>query len=570
MLKKAVDYLDSIKGKKIAVVGMGISNRALLDFLSASQAKISLFDANAKINTDEIVSKYQDTVLSFYFGKNYLAHLQGFDIIFKAPVIRPDIPEFVAEEERGAQITSEMELFFELCPCEIFAVTGSDGKTTTTTLIYRLLKEEGYTCWLGGNIGTPLINRVNEIKPSDKVVLELSSFQLMAMKARPNTSVLLNVTPNHLDVHRSMEEYFQAKKNIFRYQTSNDRTVLNQDCSLCASCIPECGSKVITFSMNPVETGQEGLYIQDGRICRSSPGGKRDMISIDEIKLPGRHNLQNYMAAIAAVADHVSVDAIMRVAHTFNGVEHRMEHVASVNGIDFYNDSIGSSPTRTIAGLEIFDKKVILIAGGYDKHLSYEELGKVILNKVKTLILIGQTAPKIKKAVEEACAPAPVPLPLELSETLEAAVNRACQYAHPGDIVILSPASASFDMFKNFEERGNAFKEIVKRLQNVKFYNKLVRDRIPEIIENSGEKAIVRILDDAEYKRRLEDKLDEEIAEYHESKELEELADILEVVYALCEAQGDSIEELMRRYYQKHEERGGFSKKIFLVGKHEE
>lgn len=462
MYKKLSEYFNDIKDKKIAIVGYGISNSALLEFLSTSEAKISLFDASSNIKTDEIQSKYQNKNIDFYFGTNYLSYLNGFDIIFRTPVMRPDIPEFIQEKIAGAIITSEIELFFELCPCEIIAVTGSDGKTTTTTLIHHLLSNNGYTCWLGGNIGTPLINKLNTISVNDKVVLELSSFQLMTMNVSPNIAVVLNITPNHLDIHTSMDEYIQAKKNIFKYQSHTNRVIFNLDCELCASFIPECHSNVLVYSLHPIK--ENGFFVENNEIFYLNDNQKQGIMSTKEIRLLGLHNLQNFMAAIAATIDYVNIDTIKHVANTFNGVEHRMEYVTTKNEISFYNDSIGSSPNRTMAGLQLFDKKVILIAGGYDKNLSYTELGKTILEKVKRLILIGQTASKINEAVQKSCNNPQIPIDIVFCNTLEDAVYEAYNAALEGDKIVLSPASASFDMFKNFEERGNAYKSIIANL----------------------------------------------------------------------------------------------------------
>ena len=397
-----------------------------------------------------------------------MKYLEGFDIIFKTPKIRFDIPELEAERNRGALITSEMEVFMELCPAQIIGITGSDGKTTTTTIIYNILKEAGYNCWLGGNIGTPLVDRIEEIDKNDKVVLELSSFQLHTMKISPHISVITNLSPNHLDVHKSMEEYVEAKKNIFLHQDEDDLLVLNYDNAITNSFNKVSEGNVRNFSrINELESG---VFVKDGIIIFKENGDYREIVKVEDIILPGVHNIENYLAAIAATIDMVSPEVIGKVAATFAGVEHRNEFVREINGIKFYNDSIGSSPTRTIATLNSFDKKVILIAGGYDKNIPYDTIGETIINKSRAVILLGQTAVLIEKAIINATIDyreknnRKLELPLYKVNSLEAAVKKAYDIAFKGDIIVLSPASASFDMFKNFEERGNRYKEIINSL----------------------------------------------------------------------------------------------------------
>jgi UDP-N-acetylmuramoylalanine--D-glutamate ligase len=355
-----------------------------------------------------------------------------------------------------------MEVFVDLCPAQIFAVTGSDGKTTTTTLIYRMLKEQGYNCWLGGNIGTPLLGNIDEIKEDDKVVLELSSFQLHTMTRSADIAVVTNVSPNHLDVHKSMEEYIDAKKNIFKHQDTRGKVVLNYDNDVTRSFAGEAKGSVVFFSR--VNRLESGAVLEDDAIVYIEDGKKTRIVKTDEILLPGVHNVENYLAAAAAVVDYVSPETIQKVASTFKGVEHRMELVREIDGVKFYNDSIGTSPTRTIAGLKSFKKRVILIAGGYDKHIPYDEMGEVIAEKVKKLVLIDPTGPRIKEALEKEIklTGKGADIPVIMCEGFEEAVRSAYNGASEGDIIVLSPASASFDMFKNFEERGNRFKEIVR------------------------------------------------------------------------------------------------------------
>jgi UDP-N-acetylmuramoylalanine--D-glutamate ligase len=467
-------FRSFIKNKKVAVLGIGISNTSLIKYLSKMEVDITAFDMAEEEQLKDIILQFKDYGnISYSLGKDYLKKLNGFDIIFKTPKIRFDIPELERERKRGAVITSEMEVFVDLCPAEIIAITGSDGKTTTTTIVHNILKEAGYKCWLGGNIGTPLIDRIEDIKKTDKVILELSSFQLHTMKKSPNIAIITNISPNHLDVHKSMDEYIDAKKNIFRYQSKEDILVLNYQNDVTRSFAAESKGKVRYFSRtNEVETG---AYVRDGVIMyrddrdakgdRDNRSGRinREIMRTDSIKIPGLHNVENYLAAIAAIAHLVDNNSIIKTASAFRGVEHRNEHVREINGVNFYNDSIGSSPTRTIASINSFDRKVILIAGGYDKKISYDVLGKTISEKVKTLVLLGETAPLIENSLrkEVELSGKGKDIPVYKCNTLEEAVKKAYSCAESGDIIILSPASASFDMFKNFEERGNKFKEIV-------------------------------------------------------------------------------------------------------------
>jgi UDP-N-acetylmuramoylalanine--D-glutamate ligase len=461
---KLDQFKRDIASKKVAVLGIGISNTPLIKYLARLGVDITAFDMADRENLADTLEKFEGLNIKYSLGKNYLDNLKGFDIIFKTPKVRFDIPELVRERENGALVTSEMEVFVDLCPAQIFAVTGSDGKTTTTTLIFNMLKAAGYNCWLGGNIGIPLLSKVDEVKEDDKVVLELSSFQLHTMTRSPSVAVVTNVSPNHLDVHKSMEEYVDAKKNIFRYQNSEGKVVLNYDNSITRSFAAEAVGNAVFFSrLNDLKNG---AVVEDGMLVFKKPDKRVEIVKADEILLPGVHNVENYLAAISAVIDYVSPETIRKVAATFKGVEHRMELVRELNGVKFYNDSIGTSPTRTIAGLKSFKQKVILIAGGYDKHIPYDDMGEIIAEKVKRLILIGPTGPKIKQALEAEIDKTGRGKNVDviMCDTFESAVKNSYEGATDGDVIILSPASASFDLFKNFEERGNRFKEIVRSL----------------------------------------------------------------------------------------------------------
>jgi len=462
--EKLEQFKKDIITKKVAVLGIGISNTPLIRYLGSMGVSVTAFDKADRDELEPVLNTLEGLDVQYCLGEGYLEKLKGFDVIFKTPKVRFDIPELLREAEAGALITSEMEVFCRLCPARIFGITGSDGKTTTTTLIYKILEQHGYKCWLGGNIGTPLLDRIDEINETDMVVLELSSFQLHTMRNRINTAVVTNLSPNHLDVHTSMAEYIDAKKNIFLYQNENDTLVLNYDNEITRGFMPEGPGRVIMFSRK--SDLDEGVVLSGSRIVYRHGGREDYIVDTEDILIPGVHNIENYMAAAAATIDFVSPKDVRAVASSFRGVEHRNEHVRDINGVSFYNDSIGSSPTRTIATIRSFRDRVILIAGGYDKHLPYDEMGETLAQRVKCLVLVGQTSDKIEKALRDETARSGLgaDIPVIRCSTMQEAVQRAYQSAAPGDVVLLSPASASFDMYKNFEERGRHFKKIVMEL----------------------------------------------------------------------------------------------------------
>ena len=463
--EKLDEFKQKIKGKNIAVMGMGISNTPLIRYLMDLDVNLTVFDKKTEEELNKsLIEEYEIQGVTFSLGENYLDNLHGFDIIFRTPGIRPDIAPLQKEVDRGAILTSEIEMLIELCPSKIIGVTGSDGKTTTTTLIYKILCEEGYNCYLGGNIGTPLFAKIDEMKPEDIVVLELSSFQLMTLRKSPNISIVTNVSPNHLDVHKSYEEYIDAKRNVFKYQTNSDIVVLNYDNDITREFADEANGEVRFFSIK--ENLENGVILDNDEIVIVNNKEKTSVMNTSDIVLLGMHNIANCCTAISAIKDLVSLESIRNVLKTFKGVAHINEFVRELNGVRWYNDSIGSSPTRTIAGLASYKDKVILIAGGYDKNLDYTNMGKYIIDHVKALVLLGQTKEKIKQAtLEELKTREFTDLPIFECNTLEEAILRAYDCAKPGDTVFFSPASASFDMFKNFEERGNKFKEIVNNLK---------------------------------------------------------------------------------------------------------
>lgn len=454
------DYLEALKGKKAAVLGIGISNTPLIKMLLQAGVQVTACDKRERAAFDGSLEELEALGATVYLGEDYLEHLKGRDVIFRTPGLRPDLPQIQDAVEEGAILTSEMEVFFQVCPCPIIGITGSDGKTTTTTIVAKLLEAAGHTVHLGGNIGKPLLPEADQMKEKDIAVVELSSFQLMTMDLSPHISVVTNLAPNHLDVHKSMEEYTEAKKNIFTHQTRRDRLILNADNEITRSFAPTAAGEVTLFSRRSTPEGN-GVFLRDGAIWLRNSGGERKVLPCGDILLPGDHNVENYMAAIGAVDGLVPDDVVRSFAGTFGGVEHRIELVRELDGVRYYNDSIASSPTRTMAGLKCFPEKVILIAGGYDKHIPFDALGSAILEHVKLLILTGATSSKIRAAVEEAPGYQKGSPDVQEYEDFRRAIEAAHAAARPGDVVLLSPACASFDRFKNFMERGNTFKAIV-------------------------------------------------------------------------------------------------------------
>ncbi len=454
-------YFERLRGKRALVLGLGVSNRPLARLLLEHGAEVIGCDRAERDQLDAEALELERLGLTLRLGPSYLEGLSG-DVAFRTPGLHPDRPELAALRAAGVGMTSEMEAFFEICPCPIVAVTGSDGKTTTTTLIAEILKHAGKTVWVGGNIGRPLLPLAGEMRPEDAAVVELSSFQLLDMKRSAHVAIVTNLAPNHLDVHKDMDEYVAAKENVFLHQGPDDIAIFNADNAITHGFVPGAKGRVLEFSRRTRPA--HGVYLEDGVIYRAGGAGPAPILRQSEIKLPGIHNVENYMAAICAVEGMASDDDIRAVARHFAGVEHRIELVREKDGVRFYNDSIASSPSRTIAGLRSFSEKLILIAGGYDKHIPYDALGPEIVEHVKILVLTGATAPKIRASVESAANYRPgAPEIVEIEDFYDA-IRTAASMAHTGDIVILSPASASFDRFRNFMVRGDAYKKTVMEL----------------------------------------------------------------------------------------------------------
>lgn len=448
--------MKNFNGKKVTVIGLGISNTPLIPWLISRGAVVTARDKKEFDNLPEAVKAYKDQGVNFVCGEGYLRDIDA-EVIFKAPGLRYDLPEISEAVEKGAVLTSEMEQFFEDCPCKIIGVTGSDGKTTSTTLIYKCICEQygEDKVFVGGNIGKPLLPEVEKMDETCFAVVELSSFQLHTMKHSPDISLITNLSPNHLDYHKGMEEYVEAKKNIYLNAKPGSVLVLN-------------GENAVTKNLgSDAPDGVEVRYflngyakVENGKISVNG----REVLKTDDILIPGKHNVENYCGIICAL-DGIVDDAVFeKVAKNFGGVEHRIELVRRLNGVSYYNSSIDSSPTRSAAALNSFKEKVIVICGGYDKKIPFEPLADILLKKVKTVVLTGATAQKIKDALINHKDYTEDAIKMIEKPDFKDAVMAAHNEAKAGDTVLLSPACASFDAFPNFEVRGNTFKEIIRNL----------------------------------------------------------------------------------------------------------
>ena len=462
MKQSMQEFFASINGKRIALIGMGRSHLPLIPLFTKYGATVIACDKRdeAALGDAAVQAKADGAILSL--GEHYLDDIDV-DIALRTPGMRFWCDELNALRDKGVEISSEMEIFFDICPCKIYAVTGSDGKTTTTTIISEILKNQGYTVHIGGNIGKPLLPEIETIQKTDVCVVELSSFQLISMRQSPDVAVVTNLAPNHLDIHKDMQEYIESKKNIVLFQNKDNKAVLNYDNEITRLFDLSCEGEVVFFSRQ--KKVRRGAYLDGDTIVYAEDGKLFDVLDIREIKIPGMHNVENYMTAICAVWGDVSIESIREVAREFGGVEHRAEFVRELDGVRYYNDSIASSPTRTASGtLSLYDFKIILIAGGYDKHLDYTELGDKICDKVKVAILMGATADKIETAIRNSSKYTENnPVIIRVADMAQA-VEKARENAVSGDIVSMSPASASFDLYKNFDARGKHFKALVNAL----------------------------------------------------------------------------------------------------------
>lgn len=457
-MTKADCFFEHIQGKRVAICGIGRNNTPVVKQFLAHGAIVTACDRRTRSELGEDAARELEALgATLSLGEEYLSCVAQMDLILRTPGMKPYLPPFQEAREKGIPVTSEMELFFELCPAPIYAVTGSDGKTTTTSIIAGLLRAAGKTVHLGGNIGRPLLPDIDSVRETDVAVVEISSFQLTMMTQSPHVAVVTNVAPNHLDWHTDMQEYIDAKKNLCSFQTAADRAVLNADNEITASFADVVAGECLRFSRRQP---QEGAWInEEEMLCVTVNGVTTPIVAAKDIRLPGVHNVENFLAAFAATWGEVPVEVMAAFAKEFGGVAHRCELVRERHGVKWYNDSIGTSPSRTIAGLKAFDRKVILIAGGYDKHIPYDPLGPVAMETVKLAILLGATADAIEAAIR-ACGE----MPIARVSSMEEAVKTAAQLSQAGDIVFMSPASASFDLYRNFEERGEHFRRCVDAL----------------------------------------------------------------------------------------------------------
>lgn len=480
--EKAKVYKEFLKGKRAVVIGAGISNIPLIDFLLGCGCSVNVRDKKEREELSQTlkIGELEAKGVSFDLGEGYLRDMDA-DIIYKTPGVRYDNVEILEAYDGGAYITSEMEAFISICPAKIIAITGSNGKTTTSTLCAKLLEASGKRVFLGGNIGKPLLSQIDKITPDDFVVLELSSFQLhtvnrfdnsglpFAFISFPDSAIITNVSPNHLDWHTSMEEYAESKRAVFDFMKSGGRLVANADCTISRSFVRDTekrGIDTVLFSREARENA--GIFYRDGEIIRKINGKETVLLKTEDILIPGLHNVENYMAAYAATEPYLSEDALYNVATTFKGVSYRLELCCEKNGVKFYDSSIDSSPSRTEAALSAFpesmNKKINIILGGYDKKIPFENsFGTAVIKKAKRAFICGATAKIIEEAILKTPGFNEDTTELVMCTDFDDAVESACRAAESGECVLLSPACASFDAFRNFEERGKRFKELVNK-----------------------------------------------------------------------------------------------------------
>ena len=462
-MTKAERFFNDIKDKKVAFIGTGVTNNDTIRLFLKKGIDVTICDKKTREQVGALADEFESDGAKLSLGETYLDAIFECDIVFRAPGVYYHIPELETARKMGIVVTSEMEVFFDLCPCKTYAITGTDGKTTTTTITTEILERSGKKVHKGGNIGRALLPIIEEISEDDVAVVELSSFQLISMRKSPDCAAITNIYPDHLNVHSSMQEYVDAKKNLILHQNAFSTTVLNLDNEVNNLSEFVRGS-LYKFSLK--SKPERGSYLdEEDWLCFTDKGVTERIVHKDEIKIPGMHNVENYLTAISLVHGEASNEAIAETARTFGGVEHRIEFVREFDGVRYYNDSIATSPVSVIAGLNAFDRKVIMIAGGSDKKLDYNQLAEPINNYVKTLVLLGATADKIDKAVRAYSNYSENECRIIRVKTMEEAVEAARKAAISGDIVTLSPASASFDMYKNFEERGRHYKNVVNALK---------------------------------------------------------------------------------------------------------
>ena len=455
------EYVENLRGKKIGVLGLGENNRPLIDFLGSCGCDVTACGRPTRDQIPRYAAHLEALGVKLKLGPDFLENLE-FDILFRAPSLMLYDSRLQKARERGSIVTSEMEAFLSLCPCKVIGVTGSDGKTTTSNMIARLLQASGYQVHLGGNNGHPLFCDLPKMSPDDIAVVEMSSFHLHSIYCCPDIAVITNITPNHLDVHKDYQDYIDSKRFVFLHQTGDCRLILNQEDEQTPSFAQAARARIAYFSAKAKP--ENGAFLQDGILYRVSGGVERAVVHASEVRIPGEHNIMNFLAAFSATEGLVSDEICARIAQTFPGVEHRLETVRILQGVTYINDSIATSPSRTIAGLKAMKTRPIVIAGGHDKHVPYDELGTALCQYAKAVVLVGDTATKIRNAIEDSPCYDADRLPIVMADDFRKAVITAKAFAEAGDIVLLSPASSSHGLFQNYIVRGRAFKSIIMNL----------------------------------------------------------------------------------------------------------
>jgi UDP-N-acetylmuramoylalanine--D-glutamate ligase len=500
-MEKDPSASHNFMGTRALVVGLAREGTALTRFLVERGARVTVTDVKPAEALADSVAALADLPVSYTLGGHPMTLLDDADILFVSPGVPLEIPFLVEARRRGLPLSSETRLFTRLCPAMVVGITGSSGKTTTTALVGEMLKSAGWQTWVGGNIGRPLIGHLDEMRPTETVIMELSSFQLEffapwpepvreqdgteregvlfdAAGWSPPISAVLNITPNHLDRHPTMEAYIAAKAQILKHQRAGDAAVLNLDNLVTremGQLAERRGQRVLWFSLE--RDVEEGAFSRGDGVVLRLEGQEEVLCRVEDLKLLGRHNLANALAA-CALAAAVSVtfaggaippaEALRKAVTSFPGVEHRLELVREWNGVRWYNDSIATTPERTVAALESFDLPIVLLAGGRDKHLPWDEMATLTWRKVRHLILFGEAAGLIEGAMrgsERAAGDSPYPTHLHHAGTLQRAVELAALWARPGDVVLLSPGGTSFDAYADFAARGEHFRQLVRALE---------------------------------------------------------------------------------------------------------
>jgi len=445
-----------LANKRVLVVGLGKSGVASALFLQARGAKVTVSDAKSQDQLGEEIPILLDHGIAVETGGHGERTFRGQDLIVVSPGVPVDSPSLVQARALGEAVIGEIELASQFLPKNIVAITGSNGKTTTTTLAGEIVAAGGFSTAVGGNIGTPAISLVEQAKPDTVVVLEVSSFQLETIQTfRARVAVVLNITPDHLDRHRTFDAYTKAKARIFENQQPEDFAVLNADDSTCAGLASRTRAQVFWFSRK--SEVKQGAYVREGRILFRDAKGQREIMLSSEIPLKGGHNVENVLAAVCVgVLLGCEPGRIGKAVREFRAVEHRLEYVATIRGVEYYNDSKATNVDATIKALESFPANVHLILGGKDKDSDYTLLNELLRQRVKRVYTIGAAAEKIESQIKG--------VDVDHSETLETALRRASAIAAAGDVVLLAPSCASFDQFQNYEHRGRVFKEVVHAL----------------------------------------------------------------------------------------------------------